>query len=155
MQRHVLNYCNQLNSDISLRQLVEFASGNLPWWKPFVYLAETTSFQSHQLKQTIFYCLPICCLCRWMSAVFQVKKARCKEALLFSINQWFSNFFWSRAVCGSCTVRTYHLVLEKFNLPNIIRSKVCKNQNWHNFEINKMSWRICGHFWSQQVHEIQ
>jgi len=31
--------------------------------------------------------------------------------------------------------------------------KSLENQNWHNFDMSKMSVRICGHFWSQQVHK--
>jgi len=38
------------------------------------------------------------------------------------LQQWFPNFFWSRTICGSRTVNTYHLVPGKANVPNIIRS---------------------------------
>jgi len=40
------------------------------------------------------------------------------------LEQWFSNFFWSRTICVSRTVIMHHLAPEKVNVPNIIRSKV-------------------------------
>ena len=47
---------------------------------------------------------------------------------LHGLVQWFSNCFWSRAICVSLTVITYHLVPGKVNVPNIIRSKVWKTR---------------------------
>jgi len=44
------------------------------------------------------------------------------------LQQWFPNFFWSRTICGSRTVSTYHLVAGRVNVPNIIRSKVWKTR---------------------------
>jgi len=48
------------------------------------------------------------------------------NSMVFYLKQWFSNLFWSRTICGSRTVITYHLVPRKVNVPNIIRSKVWK-----------------------------
>ena len=48
--------------------------------------------------------------------------------LCHCLNQWFWNFFWSRTICVSRTVITYHIVPGKVNVPNIIRSKVWKSR---------------------------
>jgi len=58
------------------------------------------------------------------------------------LNQWFSNVFWSRTICGSRTVTTYHLVPGKVNVPNIIRSKVGKTRIDTNATWTKWPWEI-------------
>ena len=58
------------------------------------------------------------------------------------LDQWFSNFFWSRTICGSRTVITYHLVPGKVNVPNIIRSKVWKTRIDTNATWTKWLWEI-------------
>jgi len=61
-----------------------------------------------------------------------------KVSLLFC--QRFQNFFWSRTICGSRTITTYHLVPGKVNVPNIIRSKVWKTRNDTNATWRKWLW---------------
>ena len=58
------------------------------------------------------------------------------------LSQWFSNFFWSRTICVSRTVITYHLVPGKVNVPNIIRSKVWKTRIDTNPTWAKWLWEI-------------
>ena len=48
------------------------------------------------------------------------------SSFLFALSQWFPNFFWSRTICGSYSVSTYHLVPGKVNVQNIIWSNVWK-----------------------------
>jgi len=68
------------------------------------------------------------------------------SSFLFAWSQWFPSFFWSRTICGSRTVSTYHLVPGKVNVPNIIRSKV-----WKQLRHEKNGYKnFCGHFQSQQ-----
>ena len=59
-----------------------------------------------------------------------------------ALDQWFSNFFWSRIICVSRTVITYHLVPGKVNVPNIIRSKVWKTRIDANATWTKWLWQI-------------
>jgi len=46
--------------------------------------------------------------------------------LWWTLDQWFLNFFSSRAICGTHTVTTHHLAPGKLNLPNTIRLNVWK-----------------------------
>jgi len=48
------------------------------------------------------------------------------SSFLFALSQWFPNFFWSRTICGSYSVSTYHLVPGKVNVQNIVWYKVWK-----------------------------
>jgi len=43
----------------------------------------------------------------WMMVVMVSGLA---SSFLFALSQWFPNFFWSRTICGSYSVSTYHLV---------------------------------------------
>ena len=61
---------------------------------------------------------------------------------LNAVTQWFSNFFWSRTICVSHTVITYHLVPGKVNVPNIMRSKVWKTRIDTNATWTKWLWEI-------------
>ena len=63
-------------------------------------------------------------------------------SVAYHLTQWFSNFFWSRAICVSRTVITYHVVPGKVNVPNIIRSKVWKTRIDKNVTRTKRPWEI-------------
>ena len=58
------------------------------------------------------------------------------------LEQWFSNYFWSRTICVSRTVIMYHLAPEKVNVPNIIRSNVWKTRIDTNATWTKCLWEI-------------
>jgi len=48
------------------------------------------------------------------------------SSFLFALSHWFPNFYWSRTICGSYRVSTYHLSPGKVNVQNIVWSEVWK-----------------------------
>jgi len=69
-------------------------------------------------------------------------EAKQPQGKKISLHQWFSNIFWSRTICVSLTVITYHLVPGKVNVPNIVRSKVWKTRIDTNATWTKWLWEI-------------
>ena len=77
-----------------------------------------------------------------------------KQYQPFCVRQWFSNFFWSRTVCGPRTDITYHLVSRKSQCAKYHSIKSLENQNWHKCNVNKMAVRNFNCYFQKIAKEV-